>query len=174
MLTIKWICLCKTKTWWCLLTALRTLFILYLCNILQFFTKPKPPKGYYIYGDVGKRHIVMKTWVLLKSFCNLFVTVICWEAWSLFNLSGTGKTMVMDMFYSYVETEKKKRVHFHGFMLDVHKSKYFGCFCFIFFYFVLQSGWQLFFRQFCLYVTITATRGQLANFLMFIFNVFRI
>uniref|UniRef100_A0A3Q2VRH7 AFG1 like ATPase a n=1 Tax=Haplochromis burtoni TaxID=8153 RepID=A0A3Q2VRH7_HAPBU len=52
----------------------------------SFFTKPKPPKGYYIYGDVG-----------------------------------TGKTMVMDMFYSYVETENKKRVHFHGFMLDVHK-----------------------------------------------------
>ncbi|XP_077395823.1 AFG1 like ATPase a isoform X2 [Festucalex cinctus] len=52
----------------------------------KFFTRPKPPKGYYIYGDVG-----------------------------------TGKTMVMDMFYSHVETEKKKRVHFHGFMLDVHK-----------------------------------------------------
>ncbi|XP_058470735.1 AFG1 like ATPase a [Solea solea] len=52
----------------------------------NFFSKPKPPKGFYIYGDVG-----------------------------------TGKTMVMDMFYSYVETEKKKRVHFHGFMLDVHK-----------------------------------------------------
>ncbi|XP_077587441.1 AFG1 like ATPase a isoform X1 [Stigmatopora nigra] len=52
----------------------------------KFFAKPKPPKGYYIYGDVG-----------------------------------TGKTMVMDMFYSHVETEKKKRVHFHGFMLDVHK-----------------------------------------------------
>lgn len=42
----------------------------------------------------------------------------------LFILSGTGKTMVMDMFYSYVETEKKKRVHFHGFMLDVHKSEF--------------------------------------------------
>ncbi|XP_062253378.1 AFG1 like ATPase a isoform X1 [Platichthys flesus] len=52
----------------------------------KFFQKPKPPQGFYIFGDVG-----------------------------------TGKTMVMDMFYSYVETEKKKRVHFHGFMLDVHK-----------------------------------------------------
>lgn len=29
--------------------------------------------------------------------------------------------MLMDMFYKYVETERKKRVHFHGFMLDVHK-----------------------------------------------------
>lgn len=31
--------------------------------------------------------------------------------------------MVMDMFYAYVEMKRKKRVHFHGFMLDVHKSK---------------------------------------------------
>lgn len=46
----------------------------------------------------------------------------------LFIVSGTGKTMVMDMFYSYVETEKKKRVHFHGFMLDVHKSEFWSVF----------------------------------------------
>lgn len=31
------------------------------------------------------------------------------------------------MFYAHVETEKKKRVHFHGFMLDVHKSKFALC-----------------------------------------------
>lgn len=29
--------------------------------------------------------------------------------------------MVMDMFYNHVDITKKKRVHFHGFMLDVHK-----------------------------------------------------
>ncbi|XP_027711798.1 AFG1-like ATPase isoform X1 [Vombatus ursinus] len=52
----------------------------------KLFPKRKPPKGLYVYGDVG-----------------------------------TGKTMVMDMFYAYVEMERKKRVHFHGFMLDVHK-----------------------------------------------------
>ncbi|KAM8832960.1 lactation elevated protein 1 homolog B [Spinachia spinachia] len=34
---------------------------------------------------------------------------------------GTGKTMLMDMFYSHVENTRKKRVHFNGFMLDIHK-----------------------------------------------------
>ncbi|XP_063299601.1 AFG1-like ATPase [Pelobates fuscus] len=51
----------------------------------KFFTRSKPPKGLYVFGDVG-----------------------------------TGKTMVMDMFFAHVEVEQKKRVHFHGFMLDVH------------------------------------------------------
>lgn len=51
-----------------------------------------------------------------------------WTHIYFFMVSGTGKTMVMDMFYSYVETEKKKRVHFHGFMLDVHKSEFWSMF----------------------------------------------
>lgn len=36
---------------------------------------------------------------------------------------GTGKTMLMDMFYNHcsVDKNKKKRVHFNDFMLDVHK-----------------------------------------------------
>ncbi|XP_029281820.1 lactation elevated protein 1 homolog B isoform X1 [Cottoperca gobio] len=34
---------------------------------------------------------------------------------------GTGKTMLMDMFYSRVENTRKKRVHFNGFMLDIHQ-----------------------------------------------------
>ncbi|XP_051880672.1 lactation elevated protein 1 homolog B isoform X2 [Pristis pectinata] len=52
----------------------------------QFFDSPKPPKGLYVYGDVG-----------------------------------SGKTMVMDLFYSHATVKRKNRVHFHGFMLDVHK-----------------------------------------------------
>ncbi|XP_062267895.1 lactation elevated protein 1 homolog B isoform X2 [Platichthys flesus] len=49
-------------------------------------TNPRPPKGFYICGDVG-----------------------------------TGKTMLMDLFYSHVENTSKKRVHFNGFMLDIHQ-----------------------------------------------------
>jgi len=33
---------------------------------------------------------------------------------------GGGKTMLMDMFYECVENSKKRRVHFHSFMMDVH------------------------------------------------------
>ncbi|KAJ3103942.1 hypothetical protein HDU97_009754 [Phlyctochytrium planicorne] len=35
---------------------------------------------------------------------------------------GTGKTMTMDLFFHSVDTERKRRVHFHAFMLDVHKK----------------------------------------------------
>ncbi|KAK2846042.1 hypothetical protein Q7C36_010896 [Tachysurus vachellii] len=34
---------------------------------------------------------------------------------------GTGKTMLMDMFYSHVENRRKKRLHFNAFMLDIHR-----------------------------------------------------
>ncbi|TFK99157.1 AFG1-like ATPase [Pterulicium gracile] len=36
---------------------------------------------------------------------------------------GTGKTMLMDLFYNTLppSTKRKRRVHFHAFMIDVHK-----------------------------------------------------
>lgn len=34
---------------------------------------------------------------------------------------GTGKTMIMDMFFNNCNIENKRRVHFHKFMLDVHQ-----------------------------------------------------
>ncbi|KAI8978025.1 AFG1-like ATPase-domain-containing protein [Pilobolus umbonatus] len=34
---------------------------------------------------------------------------------------GTGKTMVMDLFYDTLAIQRKKRIHFHAFMLDIHQ-----------------------------------------------------
>ncbi|KAG2231889.1 hypothetical protein INT48_008915, partial [Thamnidium elegans] len=34
---------------------------------------------------------------------------------------GTGKTMVMDLFFDTLAITRKRRVHFHAFMLDVHQ-----------------------------------------------------
>lgn len=39
----------------------------------------------------------------------------------LYGRVGCGKTMLMDMFHEHCKVKKKKRVHFHKFMLDVHK-----------------------------------------------------
>ncbi len=33
---------------------------------------------------------------------------------------GRGKTMLMDLFHAYVPAQRKRRVHFHDFMADVH------------------------------------------------------
>ena len=38
----------------------------------------------------------------------------------LYGNVGTGKTMLMDMFYECVNVSKKRRIHFNSFMLDVH------------------------------------------------------
>ncbi len=35
---------------------------------------------------------------------------------------GRGKTMLMDLFYNHVQIGSKKRVHFYGFMKDVHNA----------------------------------------------------
>ena len=34
---------------------------------------------------------------------------------------GGGKTMIMDLFHDTIDTDRKKRVHFNAFMLDIHR-----------------------------------------------------
>jgi len=39
----------------------------------------------------------------------------------LFGGCGTGKTMLMDLFFANLSIARKRRVHFHEYMIDVHK-----------------------------------------------------
>ena len=41
----------------------------------------------------------------------------------LYGSVGCGKTMLMDFFHQTSHVNKKQRIHFHQFMLDVHKRK---------------------------------------------------
>ena len=38
----------------------------------------------------------------------------------LYGEAGVGKTMLMDICFSSIKIEKKKRIHFQEFMIDIH------------------------------------------------------
>jgi cell division protein ZapE len=54
-------------------------------SAFRFGRRPRPPKGLYIFGEVGR-----------------------------------GKTLLMDLFFAASPLPRKRRVHFHEFMMDVH------------------------------------------------------
>ncbi len=78
-----------------------------------------------MYGSVGElfalRHLRSSYSLSVIVYCLLFCSFLWWLV--LFPGTGSGKTMLMDMFYDSVRVAKKKRVHFNGFMLDIHQRE---------------------------------------------------
>ncbi|KAB7507878.1 putative ATPase N2B [Armadillidium nasatum] len=55
-----------------------------------------------------------------KKFLGLTSNVESPQGLYIWGTVGTGKTMLMDLFYDCCSVDNKKRVHFNSFMLDVH------------------------------------------------------
>lgn len=66
------------------------------------------PKGIYMHGDVGKHRTKIKI-----NNKRIIINTI---------LTGCGKSFLMDLFYENTPHQRKRRIHFHHFMHDVHGS----------------------------------------------------
>ena len=70
-------------------------------NILQVELEAVPPRGSLLWRLTGRKPESPRG-------------VYLWGA------VGRGKSMLMDLFYDQLHIQRKRRVHFHAFMLDVH------------------------------------------------------
>lgn len=70
-------------------------------NILQAELEAVPPRGSLLWRLTGRKPESPRG-------------VYLWGA------VGRGKSMLMDLFYDQLHIQRKRRVHFHAFMLDVH------------------------------------------------------
>lgn len=84
--------------------------------------KPPAPKGLYLYGSVGMcRLVAIALLAELESSLRHSLRKKALTPCMLPMIPGTGKTMLMDLFYDNVQVEQKMRIHFHAFMQDFHK-----------------------------------------------------
>jgi len=70
-------------------------------NLLQSELEAAPPRGSLLWRIAGRKPASPRG-------------VYLWGA------VGRGKSMLMDLFYEALHIQRKRRVHFHAFMLDVH------------------------------------------------------
>jgi cell division protein ZapE len=70
-------------------------------DLLQAELEAVPPRGSLLWRLTGRKPQALRG-------------VYLWGA------VGRGKSMLMDLFYDHLSIQRKRRVHFHAFMLDVH------------------------------------------------------
>ncbi|MBI3441412.1 MAG: cell division protein ZapE [Proteobacteria bacterium] len=101
---------------------MNNLYALYEAKLHSGIIRPDPDQRLAIQAleELQKSFIGAGASGIWQIICRVFSNKKKRRGYYFYGGVGRGKSMVMDLFFDTVEIKKKRRVHFHAFMLEVH------------------------------------------------------
>ncbi len=97
---------------------------------LGFAKKSEPKQKFTLRPDFAQNQAMIALFPFYQKFQGNFLTRLWrkfrrpnpYDGFYLYGLPGSGKTVIMDIFFASAPTTKKLKIHFHEFMLQIHHA----------------------------------------------------